>query len=301
MIIHLKTDNISFNLFQQNCQTLRFFTMDSFRCNFVGARTFSERLSILQLSKKKTFFFAVTFLSFIIFALFWSEFSLFSTEFPFVANPLCCVLRLSALLKKTKLKDINLWTKPFLLSDWHQITERSTKFWEKERRNRLTSASSWRACPARMQVKQKTFSRFRLSLELFRLGIIEFLRKIGLGMAAWQRPSCWNAYQSIPCVPEKQKNFCAVDFRLSEKPSISRVFFSANNLSGKNASEQLNTIQNQTVWGAFEPERVFNNFRFWIALSTKLHRKSPRCSELFEPLHSAPQMKINMTVKGLEQ
>jgi hypothetical protein len=31
-------------------------------------------------------------------------------------------------------------------------------------------------------------------------------------------------YQSILWVPENQKNFCALDFRLFEKPSISRRF-----------------------------------------------------------------------------
>ena len=31
-------------------------------------------------------------------------------------------------------------------------------------------------------------------------------------------------YQSIPCVLENKKNFCALDFRLFEKPSISRRF-----------------------------------------------------------------------------
>ena len=31
-------------------------------------------------------------------------------------------------------------------------------------------------------------------------------------------------YQSIPCVPENQKNFWALDFRLFKKPSISRRF-----------------------------------------------------------------------------
>ena len=34
----------------------------------------------------------------------------------------------------------------------------------------------------------------------------------------------YKLYQSILCVPNNQKNFCAIDFRPSEKPSISRWF-----------------------------------------------------------------------------
>ena len=150
--------------------------------------------SYLTIKKKNflsSFFFRRHFFDFFIFAQFWSELSLFCTEkcfFPFTTvsesvvlfqkclclnaathffqNLLwsvyllftfCTVFKYCVLCCKKLEKDLNLWTKQFLLFDWNQTDEttehrRNSEKKKKEKRDRLLWTSSWRGKPAKLRV-----------------------------------------------------------------------------------------------------------------------------------------------------